>query len=396
MKKLLVLAAGLLQIPIIRRAREMGYYVIAADGDPQAPGLRFADKPVVEDICSEELMLALARQEGIDGVIHPCSEVSMNVMGRINDELGLHGISRETALRATNKHLMRNAFERFGAPSPKSFCTDNAEEGFSLFRSIGGRAILKPSRNSGSRGVEEIEPGIGWEEFLPLFERSKSESRDRSVMVEEFIDGPEFSVEIIIWHGAINVLQVTDKKTTEAPYFVELGHSQPSMFPADIVTAVKDAAVSGVRALGLKDCAAHAELKYWNGKPYLMEIGARLGGDFISTVLTRLSTGVDMVAAAIDVAMGVSPCLEPVTEPSGVAIRYFTPSPGRVVSIENAGVLERPDVYDAKIYVKPGDLVRELKSSLDRSGHLIVTAPTPLEAVELAESLINQVSINTV
>ena len=124
MKKLLVLAAGLLQIPVIKKARELGYYVIAADGASSAPGLREANKAVVIDITSEELMLDLARKWGIDGVIHPCSEVSMNVMGRINDELQLHGISQRTAICATNKHLMRQSFEAFGAPSPRSYCTD--------------------------------------------------------------------------------------------------------------------------------------------------------------------------------------------------------------------------------------------------------------------------------
>lgn len=396
MKRLLVLAAGPLQIPIIRRARELGYYVIAADGNPKAQGLRIADKPVVVDICSEEEMLAVARQEGINGVIHPCSEVSMIVMGRINDELGLHGISREAALRATNKHLMRRAFEDFGAPGPKSFCTDNPEEGFSLFRSFNGRAILKPSRNSGSRGVAAIEPDIGLESFRTLFDRSKSESRDKSVMVEEFVDGPEFSVEIIVWDGMIHVLQVTDKKTTGVPYFIELGHSQPSLFCSEVLSAVRDAAVKGVKALRLNDCAVHAEVKYQKDKAYLMEIGARLGGDYISTVLTRLSTGIDMVAAAIDVAMGIHPNLDSIAESSGVAIRYFTPAPGQVVSIECTDLLERPDVYDAELYVGPGDFVNEVKSSLDRSGHVIVTAPTAQDAAEIAESLIKGVKIITV
>jgi len=395
MKKLLVLAAGLLQIPVIKKAREMGYYVIASDGDPHAPGLQYADKPVVVNITSEELMLELARKERIDGVIHPCSEVSMNVMGRINDELHLHGISRDTALRATNKHLMRKAFEAYGAPSPVSFCSDDVSEGFRLFTAIDGKVILKPSRNSGSRGVAEVEPGLSFDAFVPLFERAKRESRDASVMVEQFVDGPEFSVEIIVYHGTVHVLQVTDKKTTGAPYFVELGHNQPSLYPVSVVAAVKDAAVRGVKALRLDDCAAHAEVKVQDGKAFLMEIGARLGGDFISTVLTRLSTGVDMVAAAIDVAMGIEPDLLPSTLPQSVAIRYFTPNPGRVVMVENVRVLECPDVFDAKIYVRPGDIVREVKSSLDRSGHVIVTAPTAGQAIDLAENLISAVKIIT-
>lgn len=392
----MVLAAGLLQVPVILKAREKGYYVIAVDDDPAAPGMALADKSIVPGgLVNEEKILAIAREEQISGVIHPCSEVAMNVMGRINDELHLHGLSRETAVRATNKHLMRKAFGAYGAPSPLSYCTDHVEEGYELFLSIGGKAILKPSRNSGSRGVSEIDPGLSFEEFVPLFERSKSESRDASVMIEQFVDGPEFSVEIIVWNGIVNVLQVTDKKTTEAPYFVELGHSQPSLYPDDVVGVIRDAAVKGVEALGLNDCAAHAEVKYQDGKPYIMEIGARLGGDFISTALTHLSTGIDMVAAAIDVSMGIEPDLKPVDEPCGVAIRYFTPSPGIVREISGEASLQRPEVYDAEIYVKPGDRVRDVKSSLDRSGHVIVTAPSASEAITLAEELISTVKIVT-
>jgi biotin carboxylase len=188
---------------------------------------------------------------------------------------------------------------------------------------------------------------------------------------------------------------VTDKKTTEAPFFVELGHSQPSQFPVDIVEKIKDAAVKGVKALQLNDCAAHAEVKVQDGKPYIMEIGARLGGDFISTELTHLSTGIDMVAAAINVALGNKPNLKPVTLPQGVAIRYFTPCPGVVQSIEGIDALTRPEVYDAEIYVKPGDTVHEVKSSLDRSGHVIVKEATAQKAIEIAESIINNVKIQT-
>lgn len=396
MKKLMVLAAGLLQVPVIRKAREMGYYVIAVDDDAEAPGMKMADKAIVPGgLMNEEKLVAIAKGEQVDGVIHPCSEVAMNVMGRINDELHLNGVTREAAVRATNKHLMREAFEAYGAPSPKSYCADNVEEGYRLFQCIGGKGILKPSRNSGSRGIAEIEPGLSFEAFAALFERSKEESRDASVMIEQFVEGPEFSVEIIVWNGQVNVLQVTDKKTTEAPYFVELGHSQPSTFADSIVEKVKQAAVAGVKALRVNNCACHAEVKVQDGRSYIMEIGARLGGDFISTELTHLSTGIDMVAAAIDVALGIEPNLEPVAEPKGVAIRYFTPKPGVVRAIEGVELLHRPEVYDAEIYVKPGDRVKEVKSSLDRSGHVIVTAATAREAVEKAEQLIDKVKIVT-
>ena len=400
MKKLLVLAAGILQVPVIKKAKEMGVYVVAADGDPNAVGLKLADKPIVVNITSEEDMLRVALEEQVDGVIHPCSEVSMNVMGRINDELGLSGISREAAIRATNKHLMRKAFEAGNAPSPKSILTESAEDAWNQFIAMSTDAILKPSRNSGSRGIakvakSEFQGSEGFKKFQGLYNVALEESRDKSVLIEQFIEGPEFSIEIIVWNGKVIVLIVTDKKTTEAPHFVELGHSQPSCFSAEDVEKLKAAAVAGVKALGVNNCACHAEAKLMDGKAYLMEIGARLGGDFISTELTHLSTGIDMVAAAINCALGIEPCLEPKEEKHGVCIRYFCPKPGKLVSISNIEVLEDERVYLWEIYHKVGDIIPEVTSSLSRSGHVIVTEKDAKTAIAFAESLLNEVKMVT-
>lgn len=395
-KKLLVLAAGILQLPIIKRAKEMGCYVIAADGDPNAMGFAYADKAICANIVSEDEMLKIAMEEKVDGVIHPCSEVSMAVMGRINEEMGLSGITREQAIKATNKHLMRQAFESYGAPSPLSILTESAEHAWTIFDTdFSGNGILKPSRNSGSRGISKIHKGISKEEFIDLYSIALNESRDKSVLIEQFVEGPEFSVEIIVWDNVVNVLAVTDKKTTGAPHFVELGHNQPSRFPKDVVALVTDAAVTGVKALGVNACACHAEVKVQDGKAYLMEVGARMGGDFISTVLTRLSSGVDMIAAAVNCALGIEPDLQPADNGAGVCIRYFTPKPGVLFDIKNAEVLKHPSVFDSAIYCKVGDVVHDVTSSLCRCGHVIVTAETADEAVELAEELISSVEFET-
>lgn len=396
-KRLLVLAAGILQIPVIKKAKDIGYYVIAADGDENAMGLQYADKAIVANITSEDDMLQIAKDLNVDGVIHPCSEVSMNVMGRINDELHLSGISKEMAIRATNKHLMRKAFEEYGAPSPKSYCTTATSEAWDIFiNKFETNAILKPSRNSGSRGIAKIERGITQNEFKELYERAYNESRDKQVLIEEFIEGPEFSVEIIVWQGKVNVLTVTDKKTTGAPYFVELGHNQPSVFPTEIVNAVETAAVQGVEALRLTNCACHAEIKVQNGKAYIMEIGARLGGDFISTELTHLSTGIDMVAAAINVALGIAPCLKPTEEKHGVCIRYFCPKPGILEQICNIEILNQIGVYNWEIYRKIGDIIPIVTSSLCRTGHVIVKEKDPQKAINLADKIIKEVLIKTI
>ena len=405
-KKLLVLAAGILQITVIKKAKAMGYYVIAADGDPNARGFQYADKAICANITDEEVMLKIARDEGVDGVIHPCSEVSMNVMGRINDELGLAGITREQAIRATNKHLMREAFEKGNAPSPKSILTESAEDAWKhLQNDFTTDGILKPSRNSGSRGIAKVTRDMPKEKFEKAYYIALEESRDKSVLIEQFIEGPEFSIEIIVWNGKMNVLTVTDKKTTEAPHFVELGHNQPSCRTAEEVETLKAAAVAGVKALGVNNCACHAEAKLSQqvnkstGQKetvaYLMEIGARLGGDFISTELTHLSTGIDMVAAAVDVALGVEPDLSVKEQPKGACIRYFCPKPGKLVSISNLEALDDPRVYKKKIYVQVGDMIPEVTSSLCRSGHVIVTEETPQKAIALAEKLITDVKMET-
>ena len=375
----------------------MGYYVLAVDGNPKAPGFNVADKAICADIVNEETMLKIARDEHVDGVIHPCSEVSMAVMGRINDELGLSGISREQAICATNKHLMRKAFEKANAPSPKSILAQDAEDAWSrLQNEFDTDAILKPSRNSGSRGIAKVSRNMDKGDFIRAYDEALSESRDHSVLIEQFIEGPEFSIEIIVWNDKVNVLTVTDKKTTDAPHFVELGHNQPSCFSDADVETLKAAAIAGVRALGVNNCACHAEAKLMNGKAYLMEGGARLGGDFISTELTHLSTGIDMVAAAIDVALGVEPDLSAKEEPKGVCIRYFCPKPGKLVSISNTEVLNNPHVYLWEIYQKEGDVIPAVTSSICRSGHVIVTEKTPQKAIELAERLIESVKFETV
>lgn len=396
-KRLLVLAAGILQVPVIKKAKEIGYYVIAADGDSNAVGLQLADKAICANITDEEVMLKIAREQHIDGVIHPCSEVSMNVMGRINDELGLAGITKEQAIRATNKHLMRNAFEKGNAPSPMSILTKSAEDAWiHLQNDLSTNGILKPSRNSGSRGIAKVSCNMDKEDFVKAYNIALNESRDKSVLIEQFIDGPEFSIEIIVWNSKVNVLTVTDKKTTGAPHFVELGHNQPSCYSKEDVETLKTAAVAGVKALGVNNCACHAEAKLMDGKAYLMEIGARLGGDFISTELTHLSTGIDMVAAAIDVALGMEPDLSIKEEPKGACIRYFCPKAGKLVSVTNTEVLNDPRVYKKEIYVRKGDIIPEITSSLSRSGHVIVTEKTPQEAVKLAEKLINEVKFDIV
>lgn len=385
-KTLLVLAAGPLQLPAITVGKRLGLRVVAADGDPRAPGLALADVGHVINITDPDACLAMARKERVDGVIHICSEVSMRSLGLINRELSLHGPDPETVVRATNKERMRRAFEKGGAPSPRSIgvvCDDQALEAAAT---IGGHLIVKPSRNSGSRGVTYLPGGSPSDAIIASFRRALSESRDPSVLIEQCVEGPEFSVEALVWPGHVEVLAVTDKLTTGAPHFVELGHTQPSRLDPASLALVRDAALSGIKALGLEWCAAHAEVKLAADGPYLMEIGARLGGDFITTELVPRSTGVDMVAAAIRLCLGEEPNLRPAHPARGAAIRYLAPTPGLVERVD--GRLEANRMPGAKVvdvYVGPGDRVGVVDSSLARAGHVIAEGRTASEAATHAE-----------
>lgn len=394
MDKLLVLAAGILQIPIINKAKEMGVYVISADGSEHAPGLSLADKGIVADICDKDVMLEIARREGVTGVIHPCSEVSMHVMGYINDQLGLSGISELIVRKATNKALMRKAFAEYGASSPCSIETFNSEEAWKIFNAFDSNAILKPSRNSGSRGIAKITKSTSRKEFESAYAISLENSRDNSVLIEDFIEGPEFSIEVLIYNSKINILTITDKLTTEAPHFVELGHSQPTQILDELQGLVHQTVTDGIRALGLNNCAAHAEVKIQDGKVYIMEIGARLGGDFITTNLTPLSTGIDMVAGAINIALGHEPNLSPMHAPQGSCVRYITPRPGVVKSIQK--VVEIPEyVKEYEVYKQIGETVSEVCSSLDRSGHVIAVGKDAKEAIKNVEDIIHRTIVVT-
>jgi biotin carboxylase len=389
MNKLLVLGGGILQLDVIKKAKELNISTIVIDGNKNAEGLKYADFAYVEDITNSNLILEIATNEKVTGVIHPCSEVAMHVLGMINDQLNLCGISYRTALNATDKIQMRHCFEKFGAPSPFSTNTNNFNDFLTIIKTFNEKVIVKPSRNSGSRGITLLTGDESNEILLDAFKFAMNNSRDNLIVMEEYVEGAEFSVELILFDKEIHIITVTDKKTTNAPHFIEIGHSQPSLYSVEIINLVKDAAIQGCLALNLDWCAAHAEIKICNNKAIIIEIGARLGGDFIATVLTFLSTGIDMIEASIQIALGNRPDLSAKKKGTGTAIRYFTPKPGVLSSLMiSEKILNHSDLYNINIYKHIGDEILELNSSSNRSGHVITTNNNVLSAIETAEYLV--------
>ena len=164
--------------------------------------------------------------------------------------------------------------------------------------------ISKPVDNAGSRGVMLIKCR---EELKEAVRYSFANGRRGGVIIEEYLQGSEVSVEVMALEGDIHILQVTDKLTTGAPHFVEMGHSQPSCLGKKAVDSIKDLAVRAVKSLGIYNGPAHVEIMLTEAGPRLIELGARMGGDCITTHLVPLSTGIDMVELAIRISLGEKP-----------------------------------------------------------------------------------------
>lgn len=303
MKKLAIIGASYLQLPLIEKAKDMGLetHVFAwAAGDV---GEKSADYFYPISIVEKEAILHKCQEIGIDGICSIASDLAIITVNYVATELGLTGNSIECTERSTNKHKMRQCFERCGDPSPKSILVDGADDlqGVSLSYPV----IVKPTDRSGSRGITKIESSTGLEEAI---QRARALSLEHHALVEEFAVGREYSVECISWQGEHHFLAMTQKYTTGAPAFIETGHMQPAPVTSECLEQVKAVVFHALDSLGIQYGASHSELKIApDGKIMLIEIGGRMGGDFIGSDLVRLSTGYDFVKAVIEIALGQAP-----------------------------------------------------------------------------------------
>lgn len=304
MKKLMILGASVLQIPAILQAKKMGIYVIAVDMNPNAEGFSYADKKIVVSTTDIDGVLEEARNNNIDGIMTIASDRPMMTVAKVCEELGLVGIDMKTAINATNKSKMRDALRNTDVAIPMYFSVENYKDFLEASKKImdkGYKCIVKPSDNSGSRGIRLVNDSDNLEE---VYSYCKENSIAGTLVVEEYMEGEEVSVESISHDGDCEVIQITDKITTGAPYFVEMGHTQPSMLSDETKDEIKKLTQKATKAIGITDGPSHTEIKVTKDGPKIVEIGARLGGDNITTHLVPLSTGVNMVEAAIKIALG--------------------------------------------------------------------------------------------
>lgn len=395
MKKLMILGASVLQIPAIIEAKKMGIYVIVVDMNPNAEGFSYADKKIVVSTTDTKRVLEVAKENDIDGIITIASDRPMRTVAKVAEELNLIGIDEKTAVNATNKSKMRDALKKYSVPIPMYFSVDDYEqylEAIKKIRNKNYKCIVKPADNSGSRGIRLIE-NYEEKELEKVYKYCKENSNSGSLVVEEFMQGPEVSVETISYKGVCHVIQVTDKITTGSPYFVEMGHNQPSSLDLKTIEKIKKVAIDANKAIGIKDGPSHTEIKVTKDGPKIVELGARLGGDNITTHLVPYSTGVNMVEACINIALGKEIDIRKKFDKASVA-RYKKCDIGKIIKIE--GIEDAKKIHgikNVKIVHGVGEESREIKNSNDRVAYVISQDDNVLKAITSCDKALELIKI---
>lgn len=390
MKRLMIVGASVLQLPAILKAKEMGLQVAVVDYNPKAVGIPYADVYYNASTMDEDAVLAAAEDYCPDGIMTLATDIPMRGVAKVSDKLHLHSISYDTAIKATDKYEMIKAFKEHGVPSPWFFVVDSLPELQSHRDEITYPCILKPVDNAGSRGVVKAD---NYEELALYYGYSLANSRQGKVIVEEYLDGPEVSVEVMVVNGKVNILQITDKITTGTPYFVEMGHTQPSQLSAGIQEDIRRLTCAACDAVGIDKGPAHVEMRVTSRGPVMIELGARMGGDNITTHLVPLSTGIDMVGCTIAMAMGERPDIR-LTLDCGSAIRYFDVPSGTIKSIENVEVAKDiPGVKQITFTKSIGEQSTPVQCSNDRIGYVIAQGLSAREAVESCNKALDTIKI---
>lgn len=315
---LAIIGASYLQLPLIEKAKEMGYTTHVFAWAANDVGETAADHFYPISIVEKEQICEICRKIGIAGICSIASDLAATTVNFVAQQLGLSGNSMESNFKSTNKHAMRKAFEAHGDPSPKSILVDESTDLFAL--NLTYPIIVKPTDRSGSRGICKLETPEGLEEAVVA---AMSQGFEKKALVEEYAEGREYSVEGISFQGKHYILAMTLKHTTGAPQFIETGHMEPAPVSPETFERVKQVVTHALDSLGIENSASHAELKIAeDGTIRLIEIGGRMGGDCIGSDLVYYSTGIDYVRAVIQVACGQQPDLTPVGKPQSVAVRY--------------------------------------------------------------------------
>ncbi|MBQ9893660.1 MAG: ATP-grasp domain-containing protein [Bacteroidales bacterium] len=299
-RTLAIIGASYLQLPLVKKAKEMRLRVICFAWREGAVCADEADVFYPVSIVEKDEILTICRKERIDGICTIASDVAAPTVAYVAEKMGLIGNSFSASVIANNKFLMREAFCKAAIPCPRFKRVTSPDEVKSENWEF--PLIVKPCDRSGSLGVRII-TDISC--LVQSVEDAIALSFKKEAIIEQYIEGREISVEFISYNGRHFPLSITDKVTTGAPHFVELEHHEPAQLDQEQYNKLYSLTSRALDALGVTNGASHTEYKITeDGKVFIIELGARMGGDFIGSDLVQLSTGYDFVKGVIQVALG--------------------------------------------------------------------------------------------
>ena len=407
MKNLLIIGAGPNQLPAIIMAKQRGYTVVTTDMDPDAPGFSHVDHHAVISTRDVSKNIDYAQHIdatiGIDGIMTIASECAITVAG-VAHALDLPGTSPESACNATHKVRRQNCFKEHNVPSPRFACAHTVEEGIDRAEEIGYPAVIKPVDGAGSRGVQKVSSP---QEMTEALSEIRSISASAEYIIEEFLEGSEHSIEGIVmdnevyWTGFSD--RNYDKKELYPPFFLEDGDTLPSTLSPDVFEEITRIATRAVHALDITSGPVKGDILVEAEGPKILEMAARLSGDYFCNETVPLHNGINILEAVMDMAVGIK--VDPLRlKPQfnrGVALRYLWPAPGTVKEIR--GLEKVKDMPGVQFFrwepcwskIKIGTIITLPRSMGERVGAVLAHADTREQAVKIAEQAIQYLDIIT-
>ena len=380
MKKIVIIGANSFQNPLILKAKEMGYETHVFAWQDGSVGERTADYFYPVSIVEKEEILEKCREIKPDAVVTIASDLANITVQYIASRLGLSCNSDESIYISTNKYAMREAFVKNNVASPK-FARVSLEDDISAaVEGMKFPLIVKPTDRSGSRGITKINKP---DEIKAAVGLSVSDSFEKMAIIEEYIDGEEYSCESISYKGKHHILAVTKKYTTGYPHYIETGHIEPAGLDEGMYRKVCLEIPKALDALLIENGASHAEFKIDSeGNIRIIEIGSRMGGDCIGSHLVYLSSGYDFVKMVIETALGKEPSLTAEHEPMCAGIKFiFT---DKDLQVYDELKRTRPEMINFVSEIEEvGE--REVTDSSTRFGYFIIVSESPEEVREILE-----------
>ena len=386
-KSILVFGVGELQKSIILRAKKMGLFVVGIDPCEDAYCKSEVDAFEVVGGQDFEGTVAVAEKYQVSAIVTAATDKPLVMMARVAEKLHFPFYSEETAVWSTDKFQMKQRFLEGDVPCAKGRLIHHADEAKDLFFPV----ICKPRDNSGSRGVKLCQD---LDELQVCIDEALQYSHMDTVLVEEFIEGREFSIESLHYDGKSEIIQFTEKKTTPFPYNVELGHKQPANLTDSEKEEIRIIISRIASCMHFENCPSHTELKVNERGIFVIETSPRLGGDYITSTLTPLSTGINIEDQLLNIALNKPVDIKTGKIDKASAVCFFALPKGEVISVDKSlsESAKWPNIHDFELKLKVGDMVNQITSSLNRYGQFIVVGNSRAEVDALVDKYENKIN----